>query len=278
LLFFAFGSRNEKGETFFCLLFGRTTDGEMQGVREQVGSAMHNVELDEREAHGECPEDVKGAFLFKLKGGISNVKSNAGRVFRAEGAYDRYDFKDAQDGIDKTEQMADQGYSEAALKLPNEYPELERPPLRKIDKYMQPECPCCNLSKRYTQAWLVAIGFIISFGIRCNVGVATVEMKSSLPKFDWTPETIGIVDSSFFWGYIVTQIPGGFLAAKFSPTKLFGAAIFSSSCLNMLIPLAKQKYEFIEVVRVLQGLVEGATYPSCHGIWRGWAPPRERPR
>lgn len=34
-------------------------------------------------------------------------------------------------------------------------------------------------------------------------------------EFDWTPETIGVVDSSFFWGYIVTQIPGGFLAAKY---------------------------------------------------------------
>merc|ERR1712038_562442 len=32
------------------------------------------------------------------------------------------------------------------------------------------------------------------------------------------------------------------------------------------------------VVRVLQGLVEGVTYPSCHGIWRWWAPPLERSR
>ena len=28
----------------------------------------------------------------------------------------------------------------------------------------------------------------------------------------------------------------------------------------------------------LQGLVEGVTYPSCHGIWRWWAPPLERSR
>ena len=76
-----------------------------------------------------------------------------------------------------------------------------------VDKYCRPECPCCNLSKRYTQAWLVAIGFIISFGIRCNVGVATVKMSEThLPEFQWTPETVGFVDASFFWGYIVTQV------------------------------------------------------------------------
>lgn len=35
-------------------------------------------------------------------------------------------------------------------------PEPERPPLRHIDTYIQPECPC--LSKRYTVAVLACIG------------------------------------------------------------------------------------------------------------------------
>ena len=92
------------------------------------------------------------------------------------------------------------------------------------------------------------IGFIISFGIRCNVGVATVSMMSNktdntgkvteISEFHWSPETIGYVDASFFWGYIVTQLPGGFLASKFPANRLFGTAIFLSSCLNLLIPAA----------------------------------------
>ncbi|ESO03762.1 hypothetical protein HELRODRAFT_141392, partial [Helobdella robusta] len=32
------------------------------------------------------------------------------------------------------------------------------------------------------------------------------------------------------------------------------------------------------IVRIMQGLVEGVTYPACHGIWRHWAPPLERSR
>jgi len=246
----------------------------MQG---QFTNAMQDVQLDEQTAHQECPEDTTGALLFKVRGGITNVKSNAARVFRKEGAYDRYDFKDAQGGVDKTVE-AGQGLNEADFALPDEYPELDRPALRKVDKYCTPECPCCNVSKRFTQAWLVAVGFVISFGIRCNVGVATVKMQD-LPEFQWTPETVGFVDASFFWGYIVTQIPGGFLAAKFSPTKLFGAAIACSSCLNMLLPTATEISPYCVIaVRVLQGLVEGVTYPACHGIWRWWAPPLERSR
>ncbi len=70
---------------------------------------------------------------------------------------------------------------------------------------------------------------------RCNVGVATVTMMSNktndegkvteISEFHWSPETIGYVDASFFWGYIVTQLPGGFLGEQAASTlykKVFG--------------------------------------------------------
>ena len=41
-----------------------------------------------------------------------------------------------------------------------------------------PECPC-EMSKRYTLAALSSIGFLISFGIRCNMGVAIIQMTSN---------------------------------------------------------------------------------------------------
>ena len=243
------------------VLFGHFPDYEackMHQVQEGVASAMHNVTSDvsEAEAHGAAPEDAGGAFMFRMKTGMAGMRGNAERVFRQAGAYNRYDMKDAHEGIDKT---VDGGtYDEAGLALPDEYPELERPPLRKIDKYCLAEVPCISVSKRFTQAWLVCLGFLISFGIRCNVGVATVKMTSmdtetGVPEFAWTPETVGWVDSSFFWGYIITQIPGGFLAAKFSPTMLFGAAIFCSSCLNLLLPGAMLVSPYaVMFIRVLQ--------------------------
>lgn len=36
--------------------------------------------------------------------------------------------------------------------------------------------PCFNMSKRYQIAFLSSLGFLISFGIRCNMGVAVVVM------------------------------------------------------------------------------------------------------
>lgn len=118
----------------------------MAGVQAGVEAAFTSAQLDDKTAHQECPEDVKGAIAFKFKSGVSAFSGNAKRVFRRDAAYDRYDLKDANEGVDKT--VEDLGMD---LTNPEEFPDLERPPLRKIDKYCQPECPCCNISKRYTQ-------------------------------------------------------------------------------------------------------------------------------
>ncbi|KAH0539349.1 vesicular glutamate transporter 1 [Cotesia glomerata] len=161
-------------------------------------------------------------------------------------------------------------------------PEPERPPLRHIDTYCMPECPC--LSKRYTIATLACLGFVISFGMRCNMSMAKLIMKNDTnsdgqPKFNWTVGTEGLLDSSFFWGYLVTQVPGGFLASLYPANRIFGMAIAASSFLNLLVPGALSVHAAVDMcVQVLKGLVEGVTYPACHGIWKYWAPPLERSR
>ncbi|XP_043246791.1 vesicular glutamate transporter 1-like [Amphibalanus amphitrite] len=161
----------------------------------------------------------------------------------------------------------------------------DKPKVRKVDQFVEPNCPCRpNMSKRYTLAWLASIGFLISFGIRCNLGVAMGKMTSNetitgLPDVDWGTGQQGVVDSAFFWGYLVTQIPGGFLASKWPPNRVFGTAIAMSGLLNFFLPSAAMAGSGIFIVlRILQGLVEGVTYPACHGMWRNWAPPLERSR
>lgn len=57
----------------------------------------------------------------------------------------------------------------------DELPEPERPPLRQIDQYIKAECPC--LSQRYTVAVLTCLGFVISFGMRCNMGMAKLQFE-----------------------------------------------------------------------------------------------------
>lgn len=47
-------------------------------------------------------------------------------------------------------------------------------------------------------------------------------------QFNWDPETVGLIHGSFFWGYIVTQIPGGFICQKFAANRYGSRWGFSS--------------------------------------------------
>ncbi|GFW18852.1 hypothetical protein TNCV_5133051 [Trichonephila clavipes] len=66
-------------------------------------------------------------------------------------------------------------------------------------------------------------------------------------EFDWTPETIGVIDSSFFWGYLVTQIPGGFLAARY-PANSASEIILAATA--SILSLSLEGQLVAEIVRV----------------------------
>uniref|UniRef100_A0A915PS87 Major facilitator superfamily (MFS) profile domain-containing protein n=1 Tax=Setaria digitata TaxID=48799 RepID=A0A915PS87_9BILA len=149
------------------------------------------------------------------------------------------------------------------------------------------QCSCCKCAKRWQLAILANFGFLIVFGIRCNFGAAKNHMardytdpwgKHHRREFNWTLTELGVMESSFFYGYLVTQIPAGFLAAKFAPNKLFGLAIGLASFFNILLPFAfnANNDTLIATIQILQGLVQGVSYPAMHGVWRYWAPPLER--
>ncbi|CAD6190267.1 unnamed protein product [Caenorhabditis auriculariae] len=142
---------------------------------------------------------------------------------------------------------------------------------------------------RWQIAWMAHIGFAIAFGIRSNFGVAKNRMINNFTdsygqiheqEFFWTPTELGMMESSFFYGYAASQIPAGLLAAKFAPNKLLCIGVFVASLLNILIAFLLQYHPVTDIavmsLQVVQGLALGVTYPAMHGVWRHWAPPLER--
>lgn len=68
------------------------------------------------------------------------------------------------------------GMMDGGDESPMSLDDYERPPLRHVDKYLKAELPCIS-STRYTIALMTCIGFIISFGMRCNLGMAKLSSK-----------------------------------------------------------------------------------------------------
>lgn len=66
------------------------------------------------------------------------------------------------------------------------------------------------------------------------------------------------MDSSFFYGYLITQVPAGFFASFLPATKLFGTSILLTSLFNLFIVTAMSydSYTYTCIFRFMQGLVD----------------------
>ena len=96
-------------------------------------------------------------------------------------------------------------------------------------------------------------------------------------EFDWDKSTQGLVLGAFFWGYMVTQVPGGYLAAKFGGKHIFGWFMLVCAVATLFMPLAaRTSYIFLIILRIVAGLGQGVVWPAMHAMWSHWAPPLER--
>lgn len=145
--------------------------------------------------------------------------------------------------------------------------------------------------KRYVLALLIFLGFCVLYALRVNLNVAIGAMCNNhtvyvngfyvkkVAEFNWDSKLQGAVLGSFYYGYIMLQIPGGYLALKFGGTRIFGLALFAASILTLLTPWAARTSVYaLIVLRVCEGVVLGVLFPCNHAIWGKWAPPLERSR
>ncbi|CAI5455815.1 unnamed protein product [Caenorhabditis angaria] len=144
--------------------------------------------------------------------------------------------------------------------------------------------------RRHVVAILALLGFANIYAMRANLSIAIVEMTSGTDLKvngttyhidgdfkNWSPMTQGVVLSSFFYGYIISQLPGGYLAYQHGGKTLFFAGTFGTAIFTLLTPpLARMGYGMLVFARFMEGLLEGVTYPAMHVIWSHWAPPLEQ--
>ncbi|KAL0280109.1 UNVERIFIED_CONTAM: hypothetical protein PYX00_001499 [Menopon gallinae] len=163
----------------------------------------------------------------------------------------------------------------------------ERTAIHRISIQRKTEQSLWRYPRRYLISLVAFLGFCNLYALRVNLSVAIVAMTtnktfsngtiSEAAEFDWNPDIQGIVLSSFFYGYIVTQIPGGFLAATYGGKRFFGIGVAVTSAFTLITPLlARTSLYLLVTARVMEGLFEGITYPAMHAIWARWAPPLER--
>ncbi|PVD35454.1 hypothetical protein C0Q70_02416 [Pomacea canaliculata] len=163
----------------------------------------------------------------------------------------------------------------------------------------------CFFSQRTLMAVMGFFGFIFVYGLRVNLSVAIVCMvkkdnttgntstnvsscgaddsntsySKNVGEFDWDKSTQSSIMASFFYGYIVTQLPGGWMAGRFGGQRVLLVGMSIVTLTTLLFPvLARTDYRLVYVLRVINGLASGVSFSSMHTLLGRWAPPRERSR
>lgn len=145
---------------------------------------------------------------------------------------------------------------------------------------------------------MVILGFMFNYMLRVNMAIAIVAMikdgnvttanvtapsnatantASDETKFDWTVDQKNTILGSFFWGYVLTELPGGRMAEIVGARRIFGGGMLAASIITFLTPAACYlNYYVVVISRALLGFFLGATWPAIPPMAAKWIPPLER--
>lgn len=98
--------------------------------------------------------------------------------------------------------------------------------------------------------------------------------------FLWDEKQQFTITGSFYYGYICTQILGGMLAQRFGGKYVLLVDIFLVSLLTLLTPAVTYAggMPALVAIRVIEGLLEGVSFPALNAMLGNWAPPMETSR
>ena len=129
---------------------------------------------------------------------------------------------------------------------------------------------------RFRVVFLSFLAVFICYIDRVNISVAIIPMQE---QFGWSESQVGIILGSFYFGYMITMVIGGYLADKYGGKKVLGYGLLIWSLFTIITPFfAYQGLWWLIFIRILMGLGEGITFPSWHAIYARWIPFKERTR
>lgn len=133
----------------------------------------------------------------------------------------------------------------------------------------------------YVQTAILSMAAISEFFFRNHVGIALVEMNKPHPNvvsFNWSFYEQQLILSSFNWGYILMQFPGGYLSYKCGAKPVLLASLFGASIVSFLTPqiVLWGDWQGYCLTRILQGIFQGVLWPSVISHLSKWSPKGDR--
>ncbi|CAD7701249.1 unnamed protein product [Ostreobium quekettii] len=132
-----------------------------------------------------------------------------------------------------------------------------------------------TLGGKYKILAASAGAFIICNMDKVNMSVAIIPMAQD---FGWGPSISGLVQSSFFLGYFLFQIPGGYLSSRFSGSRVLPTGVALWSLATVGVPMLGATIPGLCLSRALVGLGEAVSPAAATDMVARIMPREERSR
>ncbi|RWR79434.1 putative anion transporter 3, chloroplastic [Cinnamomum micranthum f. kanehirae] len=131
-----------------------------------------------------------------------------------------------------------------------------------------------RIPERLKVVWLMAFAMCLCNADRVVMSVAIVPLAD---RYGWSSSFLGIVQSSFLWGYTFSSILGGVLADRYGGKRVMAWGVAVWSLATLLTPwAADHSTGMLLAARALFGLAEGVALPSMNTLLSRWFPSHER--
>src|SRR5262245_37704782 len=120
----------------------------------------------------------------------------------------------------------------------------------------------------YTIAYIDRTNVALAFDPRLSTAMADLGMNDKMKG-----NAIGI----FFWGYLLLQIPGGYLASRWSARKVVSIFLIAWGVCAVGCGLVTTVSQF-RIMRFLLGVAESGVFPATLVLLANWFPRTERAR
>uniref|UniRef100_A0A1B0G4N9 Uncharacterized protein n=1 Tax=Glossina morsitans morsitans TaxID=37546 RepID=A0A1B0G4N9_GLOMM len=149
--------------------------------------------------------------------------------------------------------------------------------------------PKIYVPRRLNVAIMLFMGCFLGYVMRTNLSINIIAMVENTnpnvtipspdygPRYNWTQNDQALLLGAYFYGYMLTSIPGGILAENFGGTRVLGYSFLLTGVLTALTPAAAALNKWaVFTLRFSQGFIQGVLYPCCHNLISKWAPPDEK--
>ncbi len=117
-----------------------------------------------------------------------------------------------------------------------------------------------TVGERRLWSLVMFLGLVVLSATRMSLPVTIVDISQDLA---WDKQTCGIVLSSFYWGYLLTQVVGGWMSDQHGGERVLWVAGFIWSLVDIFTPyIAHVSTVLVISARIVVGLSQGVHYPA----------------